>query len=113
MNAKDVDALERIVTYCDKARIAHERHFPTKDKFDEDAFYCDGIAQYVMQIGECVNALSEEFIREHDSIPWHQIRGMRNIIAHAYGIVDSDEVWHILVEDLPTLRDYCALITSC
>lgn len=51
MNDKEQNALERIVLYCDRAQAARERHFPTKDVFDEDAFYCDGVAQYIVQIG--------------------------------------------------------------
>lgn len=108
MNDKERDALRLIVGYCDRALAARDHHFPTKDEFDGDEFYCDGIAQYIMQIGECVNDLSPEFIAAHGEIPWHQIRGMLNIIAHAYGSVDADEVWHILQEDLPGLRACCA-----
>lgn len=110
MNDKERDALELIVMYCDRAQRARDRHFVTKSAFDADTFYCDGIAQYIMQIGECVNCLSNEFINEHNEVPWHQIRGMRNIIAHAYGIVDADVVWDILNDDLPFLKAYCATV---
>lgn len=37
-----------------------------------------------IQIGELVGRLSEEFIGVHSEIPWHAIKGMRNLHAHDY-----------------------------
>lgn len=84
MNEKDRNAIERIISYCQRASSAKTKHFPSRKQFDEDAFYGDGIALYIQQIGECVNDLSDDFINAHNEVKWHQIRGMRNIIAHAY-----------------------------
>lgn len=110
MNDKERFALLAIVDYCERAEHARASHFPTRELFDEDRFYCDGIAQYIMQMGECVKDLSDDFVNAHPKIPWRQIRGTRNIIAHAYGTVDADEVWHILTNDLPVLKSYCQRI---
>ena len=107
MNDKERLALTSIADYCDRAQHAKDRHFPTRELFDEDRFYCDGIAQYILQIAECVKDLGDSFMDAHPEIPWHQIRGTRNIIAHAYGTIDADEVWYILVNDLPSLGAYC------
>ena len=107
MNEKERSALERIVSYCALAQSARERHFPDRQTFDEDRFYGDGIALYIQQIGECVNELSDEFVESHREVPWHQIRGMRNIIAHAYQGVDPDVVWDVLDVDLPRLSHSC------
>ena len=112
MNEKERNALERMIDYCDRALCARKKHFPTRKKFDEDTFYGDGIALYIQQIGECVNDLSDELMAEHHSVPWHEIRGMRNIIAHAYEGIDPDVVWQVLVEDIPALKESCEEITA-
>ena len=112
MNDKEHLAIERIVTYCEKAETARITHFPTKEKYDEDAFYGDGIALYIGQIGESVKDLTDEFMLAHPEVPWHQIRGMRNIIAHAYDGVDSDVVWDVLTHDLPRLKESCLQILA-
>jgi uncharacterized protein with HEPN domain len=39
----------------------------------------------------------------YPSIPWRQIMGTRNFIAHQYHDVDPWEVFSILVDDLPPL----------
>ena len=37
-------------------------------------------------------------------IPWKAIRGFRNIAAHQYGIIDFDDVYKTVTEDLPRLK---------
>ena len=110
MKDKERKALERIVNFCDLAAAAKKKHFPTRKEFDEDRFYGDGIALYIQQIGECVNDLSDELIEAHPQVKWHEIRGMRNIIAHAYDGVDPDIVWDALAKDLPQLKKDCSAI---
>jgi len=38
------------------------------------------------------------------TMPWHQIRGMRNAVIHEYFQVDVDIVWQTTQLDLPTLK---------
>lgn len=57
-----------------------------------------------IQIGELVNRLSGEVQTKYNHIPWHAIRGMRNLHAHDYENVDLDIVWHTLKEDIPELQ---------
>ena len=61
----------------------------------------------LLQIGELSNSLSEEFRTTHMAIPWKQIRGFRNIIAHAYGTVEPSIVWEIITTELSELKEYC------
>ena len=32
------------------------------------------------------------------------IRGFRNIAAHQYGVIDFDDVYKTVIEDIPTLK---------
>ena len=107
MNEKEADAIAQIAMYCEKIKRAQEKFFPTKDLFNEEALYRVGCAFYVQQIGEHVNDLSEGFIAAHAEIPWHQIRGFRNVIAHAYGNVDAEILWETITEDIPRLAAFC------
>lgn len=38
-------------------------------------------------------------------VPWRQIVGTRNRLAHAYLGIDADTVWDIVCNELPPLRD--------
>jgi uncharacterized protein with HEPN domain len=42
-----------------------------------------------------------------EQIPWASIRGMRNIVAHAYETLKIEEVWHIATIDIPVLKQFC------
>jgi uncharacterized protein with HEPN domain len=57
----------------------------------------------VVVIGEAANRLSPEFRSAHPEIPWKEIIGMRNILAHQYDKVDSDVVWDAVSQDIPEL----------
>ncbi len=62
----------------------------------------------ILQIGGIANSLSEEFkIETANEIPWQMIRGMRNIIAHAYGEIDEDMLWDTVNNDIPIMHEFC------
>ena len=101
------DIIARIADYCRKIDEACERFFPTRQQFDEEAFYRDGVAFYVQQIGELAKELPDEFVDANEEIAWHQIRGFRNVIAHAYDSVDADILWETIEGDIPKLAAFC------
>lgn len=49
------------------------------------------------------------FLNAHKQIPWRQIKGFRNIVAHAYGTIEPAVVWDIISNDLSSLKDYCQI----
>lgn len=57
----------------------------------------------ILVIGEAANRLSADFREQHSTIPWKNIIGMRNILAHQYDDVDPDEVWKVAHQDIPEL----------
>jgi uncharacterized protein with HEPN domain len=66
----------------------------------------------VLQIGELVGHLSDRITAKHTMIPWKQIKGMRNIVAHGYENFDLDILWHTLKVDLPFLHEHCSRIIA-
>ena len=57
----------------------------------------------LLQIGELVGLLSKETLSTVTSIPWNQIRGLRNRIVHGYASVDYVTIWETITEDIPLL----------
>lgn len=60
------------------------------DTFRYDPIYRNAAALCILQIGELVGNLSEEFREQHTEIPWRQIKAMWNIVAHSYGTVNPE-----------------------
>ena len=60
----------------------------------------------ILQIGELVKKLSEEYLSRNSAIPWRAIMGMRDIFAHHYGSVDYQELWQTSHGDVQELDAY-------
>ena len=40
-------------------------------------------------------------------MPWKEIKGMRDWVAHGYGTIDWSDVWNTATKDIAPLRLYC------
>jgi uncharacterized protein with HEPN domain len=54
-------------------------------EFAENKMIRYAVERQIIVIGEAANHLSENFTDNTPDIPWKNIIGMRNIIAHEYG----------------------------
>lgn len=104
---RDFSVLEHIVTYCEQIDQTMKRFGTDAQIFRTDSIYRNAVALCILQIGELSGKLSEEFRAQHTTIPWRQIKAMRNIVAHSYGTVDADTTWEIITEDIPNLKSFC------
>ncbi len=44
-----------------------------------------------------------KFPLDHQEVPWRNMRGTRNQIAHGYFALNLEVIWEIVRSDLPTL----------
>ncbi|GGN04429.1 hypothetical protein GCM10010967_44230 [Dyadobacter beijingensis] len=58
----------------------------------------------LINIGEQANRLSEEIKSRYSHIPFQQIRGIRNRVAHDYTGIDYELVFDIVNKDLTILK---------
>ena len=107
---RDISILRHIVTYCRQIEQTIERFGNSAEVFAADPIYRNAAALCILQIGELVGNLSEEFRTRHSAVPWRQIKAMRNIVAHKYGTVDAEITWEIITADIPTLKQYCLVV---
>lgn len=110
MKHRDQIILEKIIEYCNKIDNALKRYNYSYDKFNEDDIFYSSCCMYILQIGELVSKLSDEFKTEYNKMPWQSIKDMRNIVAHAYGDLDAEITWNTLVDSIPELKEYCICI---
>lgn len=73
-------------------------------KNDEETF--DACLMNFVIIGESVLRLDVHFIETNNQIEWHKIRGFRNLIAHDYFGIDIEEVWDIIENKIPELKQF-------
>lgn len=75
----------------------------TFEEFAADPRTVDAVSYAIIVIGEAVKAVPEAVMVAAPEIPWADIRGMRNKVAHEYFGVDVNLLWQTLREDLPPL----------
>ena len=92
-----IDAINRIENYC--------KAIDNADSLYKDDKSFDATLMNFVVIGEMVNKLSEEFKSNNSLIDWYRVKDFRNIIAHNYFGIDAEEVWQIINNDLPKLKD--------
>ena len=54
-------------------------------------------------MGEATKRLSSEFRAQYPEIPWKDIAGMRDILAHQYDRVNLNTLWDAIQTDVPEL----------
>jgi len=71
--------------------------------FLEDRRLALAVERCLEIVGEAAGRMSPGFRNAHPEIPWQRIRGLRNILAHDYGFVDSDAIYNVAKDDVPVL----------
>lgn len=109
---RDAEQLRLIVDYCNRLDHTLEFFGDDEDRFFEQTPFQDSCALGLIQIGESVNRLSDDFKDSHPQISWHSIYGMRNHLVHAYGLFDAEICWDALHNDIPALKCFCESVVN-
>lgn len=104
---RDRDIVEHVLRYCNQVETAHQDFGHSKDRFVESTTYQNAVSMCILQIGELVGRLTDDFKTANADIPWHKIRGMRNYVAHEYGSIDFEIVWFASTKSIPELKAFC------
>ncbi len=77
-----------------------------KEDFVKDKRTQQAVIMSLIIIGEAVTKVMDAyggFAQAHGQIPWRNMRGMRNRIAHGYFDINLDVVWNTIQTALPEL----------
>lgn len=105
---RDTQILAHMYKYCEKVVRTVSRFGNDFETFLNDDDFRDSVSMNMLQIGELVPKLSNEFIEETSSIiPWRDIKCMRNFFAHDYGSMNTEIIWNTALNDIPALQKFC------
>jgi uncharacterized protein with HEPN domain len=105
------DFLQHILEAAD--RILRYAKGMGRKEFSADTLVQDAVIRNVEIIGEAANNLLEAapgIGDRYPSIPFVQIRGMRNRVAHGYFAVSLSMIWDTVQVDIPELRQQIAKV---
>ena len=110
LTVKEKGILLYIIDYC--KRIETKIVGATRETFDDDIDITEIVCFNILQIGELAKRLNDDFITKYNGVPWKNIKGMRDKVAHEYGTIDLDQVWNAATNDIKPLREYCEKIIN-
>jgi uncharacterized protein with HEPN domain len=107
VNRSDADRLDDIASAITSIR-SHLQHGPISVEIVIDA-----VAMRLLEIGEAVKAVSPELTATEPDIPWSDIAGMRDFLAHHYFATNPDIIQLTRTRDRPLRRRHPALGGGC
>ena len=105
LSIKEKGILQYIIGHCE--RIEEKSKTIGLEEFIKDVDVQDIILFNLLQIGELAKKLDTSFVKTYNKVPWDNIKGMRDRIAHGYGTLTYERVWQTIIDDIKPLKDYC------
>ncbi len=88
------DAIQRIENYV----------VDGKEVFLNTTLIQDAVLRNLQTLSESSQRLSDQLKMQYPKVPWQQLWGFRNVIAHDYLGISLEHIWNILQKDLPLLK---------
>ena len=104
-------ALERI------PRRFESIHQPDDFLIDEAGReHLDSICMILIGVGEAFRQMDTKtngkWLVRYPQIPWSDVIGVRNVIAHGYFDIDADQIFSICQSDIPELIENVRMMTK-
>lgn len=64
----------------------------------------DAVLRNLQTLAESCQRLSEPFKQNHPDVEWKKLSAFRNVLVHDYLGIDLDQIWIIVVRDVPELK---------
>ena len=99
-----------MVEFCDQVLVYTNGH--DLESLLADRMRLDATMRNLELIGEAATHVPAEVRDSAPDIPWRQVVGTRNRLAHAYLTIEPETVWLIITQHLPPLRERLAALTG-
>ena len=75
----------------------------TEQQLQHDRMRMLALERSMELIGEAARRVTGNFREKQSQIPWREMIGLRNILAHEYGRIDHARLYATAIRDLPEL----------
>lgn len=85
-----------------RAAIGHVTH-RQREELDQDRLLLNGVVRELEILGEAATQISQTTRESYIELPWREMIGLRNRLIHAYFDVNTQTIWLVVKESLPSL----------
>ncbi len=107
---KNIKAIEKMLFHI--GRLERTLDGIEFEQYLDSEILQDASILNILQIGENVSLLDEDFIKAHSEIPWRKIKAVRNVFVHNYDGIDMNSMWALIKRDIPELKEKLINITA-
>ena len=75
----------------------------TQAQFSTDLKTLDAVVRNLEIIGEAIKKIPDEVRAKHPDVEWKKIAGLRDILIHEYFGIDTEIIWDVTQNKLPSL----------
>lgn len=75
-----------------------------KDAFLADTKTQDAVIRNLQTLAESTQRISPSLKMSHPDVEWRSIAAFRNVAVHGYLGIDLNQIWEIILHDLPDLK---------
>jgi uncharacterized protein with HEPN domain len=93
-----VDILERAERVLENTRNVRDISELENDEWTQDA-----VVRNLEIMGEAAKKLPDEFCSKYPRIPWKEMKGLRDRLAHQYFEISINIIWDIVKNELPVI----------
>ncbi|SHN92259.1 hypothetical protein BHECKSOX_443 [Bathymodiolus heckerae thiotrophic gill symbiont] len=97
-----IDCIDRIEEYTESDQFT----------FMNSSMVQDAVIRNLQILSESTQKISDSLKLQHPEINWRAISGFRNVLVHDYLGLDNQQVWQILENRLPDLKEHIEAIIS-
>lgn len=73
-------------------------------RIEDSILLIESQTKHIKKADKSIDAKTEsQYLINYPEIPWTDIMGLRNIIAHEYHRIDEDEIFRVITSDLQPL----------
>ena len=87
---------EKIISYTDGM---------SREKFENSSLNYDATVWNVQLFGEAAKNIPEDIRAQMPEIPWRELIGMRNRLAHGYFGINNEILWRVITVETPKLLE--------
>jgi len=73
------------------------------ENFIQDRKTVDAVIRNLIVIGEAAVHLPDEVCSFYNTLPWNEMRSMRNFMVHEYFGISDKIIWNTIHQNLPSL----------